>query len=413
MRLRTGLLAVSMTTAALYACQALIGIEDDPGLARLPDAPPPFDAGPDADPCPHARPPPKPDGGASDPESTVQFAVRKVFLGGLRDFPTAYDFDGICSCENRDERIPGLPRTSCVQATEACAPGASTDDPEGRDLGGLNALAAARSFLPLIEPDINKPFEQGRLGFLVRVQGYNETANDTLVQVRVSTSIGIEARADGGSRTGAAACADAATNIVPSWNGAGDRWFGPNNGGAASEGYVTNGTLVVNGSTASYEIPVGAQVLRQSKSVFVASIFKPDGGAGLKLRGNLVGLVSANNLLSVIGEFPDFTFFQPGDKPRICESDGGGALALFKSPLCAARDLLENSNDPTRACDALAFVVGIEAEQVVVENLAPCGPFAGAGAPCNLKCDPSDPSDAGSDSGDGGRRSDSGDGGRD
>jgi len=399
-KLRTGLLALGLTAGALYACQALIGIEDDPGLARLPDAPPPADTGPDVDPCPHARPPPKPAGGASDPESTFHFAVRKVFLGGLPDFPNAYDFDGICSCENHDERIPGLPRTSCVQPSEACASGASTDDPEGRDLGGLIAFAAGKSYLPIVARDINKPFEEGRLGFLVRVQGYNETANDTLVQVRVSTSIGVEARADGGPRTGAQACADADSGIRPSWNGAGnagDRWFGPNNAGAASDGYVTNGTLVVNGSTTSYEIPVGAQTLRQSKSIFVASIGKSTTGRGFVLRGNLVGLVSADNLLSVIGEFPDF-LGNPGS--RICDSAGGITVGLFKGPLCDARDLLVNSNDPKRPCDALAFVVGIEAEQVAVETQAPCAPFADAGVACDLRCDSID---AGRDSGDAGR----------
>ena len=252
----------------------------------------------------------------------------------------------------------------------------------------LNAFGLAEGFLPIIERDLNKPFEEGRLGFLVRVQGYNETPNDTLVQVRVSTSMGIEARADGGSRTGAEACASPDSGVLPSWNSAGgDRWFGPNNGGAASEGYVTNGTLVVNGSTTSYEIPVGAQTLRQSKSIFVASIGKSKTGPGFVLRGNLVGLVSANNLLSVIGEFPDFLAKDP--KPRICDSDGG-ALSLFKTPLCSALDLLESSNDPTRPCDSVAFVVGIEAEQVAVESTAPCSLFADSGAGCDLRCNPSD-----------------------
>lgn len=386
----------TFAVSALAACSLLVGVKDEEDLKR-PDAAPPdatLDAGPpDVDPCPHAGPPPAPTTGAASPEVTHAFAVRKVFLGGLRDapdsgppVPTAYDFDRICSCENHDERVPGLPRTSCVlpNGAELCSPSAGPlDDPEGRDLGAVNAFRSARPFVQAIEDnDVNPIFNNGNLGFLLQVDGYNETADDPKVLVRVYSSIGIARVGDAG-RDGSTVCRGADPGVVkPSWNGAKtDVWFASSGSASASEGYVTGGQLVVNGTAASYFLPVGGGVLKQSKSIFVGQLTKQDGGVGYLLRGNLVGLVSASNLLGVIG-----TFRSPLSAARLCEDPVG--FPLFKSPLCASRDLLESSTDPNRPCDSIAFVVGIEAEEVSAESpTAPCGPLnADGGDLCDAQC---------------------------
>jgi len=404
--LRFGVVAAGIA-GGLLACQVLVGIEDDPGVERFPPLPEAatVDASPDVDPCPHAGPPPMPESGAASPETALVFAVRRIRLGGHEDLPTGYDFDGICSCENRDQRVPGLPATSCKQPGEACVPGRPTDDSEGRDLGGSLALSGAGSLVRLVETnDVNPRFDDGRLGILLKVEGFNESDNDRKVTVSLFPSPGIELPANGQQeRDVDAACQGLPTDGgAPVWTpDAGpdgavrdsgvdaavrDTWFVGGSGGGATgtEGYVTGGLLVVNGSKAAYEIPIAGRSLRQTKSIFVAKIAKGSSGRWT-LRGNLVGLVSAAGLLNVVGLLPDpLAMTEP--KPPLCANEG---LARLIAPqVCSARDLLETSEDPTRACDAVAFAIGIEAEEAALGKPLQC-PVPDASVPpgCVLTCD--------------------------
>lgn len=384
--------AVAVVAGSLLACQILVGIEDDPGVERFPPRPPDatFDASPDVDPCPHAGPPGEPDSGAPSPETTLVFAVRKVRLGGFPDLPQAFDFDKICSCENRDERLPNALRTSCKQEGDPCAPGNPTDDPFGRDLGAVNAFKGASFVLGQLEQtSVNPYFELGRAGALLRVEGYNETPNDRKVVVTVLPSRGIEKPAGSGStRPLDSACmtADPAPDGLPRWSStldagsdaALDRWYLAGSGEATgSVGYVTDGQVIVNGSKAAYEIPFGGFSIRQTNSIFVSNIKRGANGRWT-IRGNIVGLVSAAKLLEVIGQLP-------ANGGLLCEGGAGPAAAQF---ICRARDLLEASEDPSKPCDAIALAIGIEAEEASIGSTAACPPVdAGIDPACALRCD--------------------------
>jgi len=398
---RFGVVAVGIA-GGLLACQVLVGIEDDPGVERFPPRPPDatVDAAPDVDPCPHAGPPGEPDSGAPSPERTLVFAVRSMRLGGHEDLPTGYDFDGICSCENRDQRLPGARSTSCRQPGEVCTPGKPTDDGQGRDLGGALALSGAGSLVRIVERnDINPRLDDGRIGVLLKVDGFNESPNDRKISVALFPSPGIELPANGGvARDTAAACLglptdggspawtpDAALDGATDGGPARDRWFVGGAGSATgTDGYVTGGLLVVNGSKAAYEIPIAGRNLRQTKSIFVAKIEKGPSGRWT-LRGNLVGLVSAAGLLSVVGVLPD-PLGAGEPKPPLCMN--AQLAALITPQVCAARDLLETSEDPNRACDAVALAIGIEAEEAAIGSPLQC-PVPDAAVPdgCVLTCD--------------------------
>jgi hypothetical protein len=389
--LRFGVVAAGIA-GGLLACQVLVGIEDDPGVDRFPPRPPDAstDAAPDVDPCPHAGPPGEPDSGASTPESKVVLAVRKVRLGGFPDLPQAFDFDKTCSCENRDQRLPGSPQTSCKQEGDPCAPGSPTDDPEGRDLGAVNAFRGASLVLPQLEQEtVNPYFELGRAGALLRIEGYNETPNDRRVVVTVLPSRGIQEPANGGPiRTVDTACqaAEAAANGLPRWSSkldAGpdatlDRWYTAGSGEATgSVGYVTDGQVIVNGAKTAYEIPFGGFSLRQTNSIFVSRLQRGANGRWT-LRGNIVGLVSVAKLLEVLGRLPSNGGF-------LCGTLQGKAIADF---ICRAQDLLESSDDPAKACDAIALAIGVEAEEAAIGDPALCPPAdAGIDPTCALRCD--------------------------
>lgn len=385
--------AVAVVAGSLLACQILVGIEDDPGVERFPPRPPDamaLDAAPDVDPCPHAGPPGEPDSGASSPDTQVVLAVRRVRLGGFTDFPQAFDFDKTCSCENRDERLPNVPQTSCKQAGDPCAPGNPTDDPAGRDLGAVNAFRGASFVLGQLEQTtVNPYFELGRAGVLLRIDGYNETPNDRRVVVTVLPSRGIQEPANGGPmRSVDTACMalEPAVDGRPRWSSmldAGpdatlDRWYTSGAGEATgSVGYVTDGQVIVNGAKTAYEIPFGGFSLRQTGSIFVAKVQRGANGRWT-LRGNIVGLVSAAKLLEVLGRLPSGGGF-------LCEGGVGLGVSTF---ICDARDLLESSDDPTKPCDSVALAIGIEAEEAVIGDGALCPPAdAGIDPACTLRCD--------------------------
>lgn len=374
--------ALAVATTGLVACQLLVGVEDEPQNPR-PEAGTAVDgaieSGADAGAplCSHPRPPGPPASGALTPTTKHVFAVRRVKIGGYDDLERDFDFDDRCSCENRE---PGKSPTSCKQQGDPCSP--PTDDPQGRDLGGRTALGGAAALGGQLEnKDVNPRFETGVSGFLITIAGYNGEPDDTLVEVGLAVSNGIKkSNKDARERSAAEACAglEMEGGVEPAWDGK-DLWYRAGSGAALTQGHVRGNLVVVNGASNAYELSLSGQRLRQSRSVFVARIEKSP--VGLKLHGNLVGLVKANDLLAVVG-----TFLAPGgqDGGRLCESP---LLELFRDPICKNLDLSDEQN-PDAPCDALALAFGIEAEEVDAES----GPDPSCGAvdsgvpPCNVTC---------------------------
>ncbi len=372
----------------LMACQLLVGVKDeDENLrpveavvdASLPDS--------EAPACVLARPPGPPDSGEGSPANEHAFAVRTVKFEGFDDLPNAFDFDSRCSCENRD---PEKSQSACVAPANPCGEPPS-DDPEGRDLGGRNAFRAARPFTATLENnDINPRFVNGLTGFLVRLKAYNETPNDRTVEVSVSISNGIEKSSKSGAvRTRDEACGGRAVDggVTPAWDGK-DVWF-TSTGGTGSIGHVRDGLLIVDGANTAYEIQLGGQSLKQTRSVFVARIERTPNG--LKLHGNLVGLVKAADLLGVVGEFKvPFA----GLTKRICEDPT--TLSLFSKPICDNLDL-SSEGDPASRCDSVAIAFGVDAFEIRTEpgTKVECPTVDSGVAPCPVRSCVDELTDAG------------------
>lgn len=397
-RLSVGFGAVA---SLLVACQILVGVKDEEENPRPSvgvdggaetSVPPGIDA---ADPCPHALPPGPPDGGASQPETRHLLVVRSIRMGGYKEpgLERAYDFDRLCTCENRDERGGNSRHTSCKAPNgDRCGTDRPADDAFGRDLGGQNAFDrddVAFNFIisGVEERDVNLKFRQGLLGFVMTLEGYNESNDDQKVNVGFSLSSGIRQNADAGAvRPVEEACA--AVNdagVIPVWDAgpdaALDTWYtaGVTQGKA---GWVRDGYLVVDNAGANYSLPIGSQVLRQESPIFVGKVSRVNGH--LEVKGNLVGIVSANSLLNIVGAFVD------PDNPtqKLCQADGGTGgtlIATLKNSICTARDLLERSSpDPKIPCDAFAVAVGIDLVEVAEVVPNPCVGIDAAA--CDLKC---------------------------
>lgn len=384
--LRIGV-ALAGAASLLMACQLLVGVKDEDENLRpvasveagTVDA-----AASDADPCMHAGPPPAPLTGPDKPESSHYFAVRAIRLGGYDELPKAYDFDNTCTCENRHPAASV--HTSCRTAQEPCGT-PPNDDSEGRDLGGARAFERTVLSEAIIGPvernDVNSRFEEGVLGILLGIDGYNETGNDTKVQVSFSLSNGIEKVNDAGPvRTEMEACNGGNdSGVIPRWAAdKSDVWFGPRSGFQRRDGYVTDGRLVVSNAGLTYSLPVGGQLITLKDPIFVGRLTRTVAGSGSTLKGNLVGIVNANSLLGVIG-----SFIAPGatDGGRLCNS---GIFEGFAFPICGARDLSQDSTDKNAPCDSFSLAVGIEAYEVSVGGGTSCAPVPAVS--CDKKCAP-------------------------
>lgn len=382
-------LVAGVLGALLAACQLIAGVEQEADTPRPEKAPPVPDAGPpDVDPCPHARPPGPPSGATENTKSTTHtFAVRNVVVGGLDDLPSTFDFDNLCSCQNRDMRDPNPPATSCVQAVPACTPSGNTDDDRGADLGGKGLVQRLKSTLETFtRAELHDKFESGQRGILIRVGDYNETLNDASVTVALVSSVGIFRRPDRTATRDAGACEQYATDAqAPSWaDDAGDTWYRENKGVpvTTASGYVVDGKLVIDSAATSYKVPMFGQFLEESHPILVAELGKTADKA-MTLRGNLVGITSASKVLRLFGTFQDP--LSPGKDSGLC--DNPTIVSVFTEGMCNSRDLLELGKDPTAPCDAFALALGMEAFEITEGPDSPDCPTLPTYA-CDASCPP-------------------------
>jgi hypothetical protein len=372
--------------ALLAACQLIVGVEQEADTPRPEKAPPVPDAAtPDADPCPHARPPGPPAVANEATASTTHvFAIRKATFGGLAQYPQSFDFDNRCSCANRDTRDPSRPATSCIQATKECEPGRESDDNRGADLGGTALLAVGGDKVTeIVSGELNNGFERGDRGILVRLEGYNETADDSSVDVAIVPSGGIQRPAGGAAdRPRAEVCSEVTSSAYqPKWDESKrDVWYREKASAQLTKtrGYVVGGKLVVENPNGSYKLPLFGQVVEESHPILVADLTKT--ASGFKLTGNLVGIVSTNRLINIIGS--------------IRNADGGAGFCqdsifgIVTGVICRGRDLLESGNDPTRPCDAVALAIGVETQEVTEGDATFDCPQTPPAYSCDASCPP-------------------------
>lgn len=345
--IRFALLA-SLLAGGLLACQLIVGVEDDVGAVRPPDAG--FsDAAADRDsgePTCALRKPPGPPAastvGAIDNIETVFYALERVAID-----PT--DAGGVIGYD-LDNRCTGLPtepiadaavnRAPCVtpMRVEPFADGDGGVDNAFRDLFGAFAFATHPS------PDraanfFNDDIEVGARTLIVAIKDYNGAADDTEVNVALVASEGLTAAVDGG----------------PRWDGT-DVWThteGWLNGPTFTlRGYVRDHVLVASPIKDELRLSFGGFSVMLHTATIIAKIAPM---ANRLEDGTIIGRAIANEFIAAAGQIPV--------KDKYCGlSENPGVLGV----ICAQRDLGSNA-DPSATCDSISVGIGFSAVAARVE----------------------------------------------
>lgn len=309
--------------------------------------------------CSPALPPAPPkikDAGGAD---VLTFAVRSIDLGGPKK-KVGFDLDGQCTC-------PGKP--GCLEpqwsSSDHC------DDPDGRDNGSGNALAAINAAFGSIisSVELSSQAFKGNWSILVKVSEYNGGVDDDQVEVALYTTPG----------TG---------GVAPSWDGM-DAWpvasislvdgmsiDQPTN--KDSKAYVTNGVLVAHLSAATV-IFQGSGVHLQAdlgSVIFSATLEAKDTGVAQLVSGTLSGSWTETAL------FQTLSTLRVNGGMKLCVQDTYYDSA--KKALCDEFDL-SSTGTPDAPCDALSFAVGFEASPALLVGVQPFQPLS---APCDPAKDP-------------------------
>ncbi len=394
----------------VIACQLVAGIDrvekTDPALPE---------AGPDAladsaiaDPCAHVRPPPKPltDDAPNDKLPDIYLAMRHVDLAPSTTNTTApgFDLDLSCTCDTR--------MGSAFMGGASCTTGAKPfcDFDGGVDNQIFNF---ARDYAGFIDVDqaanINGRIQEGRQTVILVIKEYNGRANDSAVAFGTFQSEGM---LEGATCPGSVTTGGFTT---PGWCGE-DRWtassasvdgtnglFVPKSVGM---GYVTNYQFVVELNNpamvpfAGYRLALGSPVSSGRLVPLDSTLAPVDTSQGPALErikywraenAVLSGRIPVSDLLAAVG-----TISTPGDsgpaKPPLCTTS---TFPTVKAALCGQIDInATKSLDfvPGAKCDAISVGIGISADSVRVETIAPanvttneCYPSPDGGGPIGVE----------------------------
>lgn len=281
------------------------------------------------------------------------FAMHTLDLGGsaISD-PVGYDLDGVCTC-------PGA--SSCILPSTA-ADGESCDRPGGRDNAAGALFAALGSVDPhLSQAALSNDLNDGQFSILLRLHGYNGSANDSNVILEFFNSPGIDGK------------------TKPSWDGT-DSWkiYSDNvaTGGGEStyvgefidlHAYVANYTLVGHfpsnltlrvspdtGENDNYlELPVSGSVLT----------LQLDSSGPTETNGTFAARMSSSALLSSVHVLAD-------DAGSLC-----GTNTLYKLltlELCPAQDIMANpaTDNTNEHCDALSLAINFTVNRAHLGSLS-------------------------------------------
>lgn len=352
MRLARHLFALGFLAAStLAACQLLVGIEDERGVAR-PDAAPPDAAVDDAgveDPCVKRHPPPPPSGATGE--------AKKSFVFAVRSFTTRTDAGAILGYD-LDDRCTGTPGSTTADAP-CVSPGETliVDGENGIDnaLVGLSESFGVGNDAgegdDLVAQNVNGEISSGYFTNLIGLFDYNGLPNDDEVRVRVVPGVGppLVSNEDGG----------AATNGPPLWDG-NDTWNhtaddispgDPPVWGKTIKGYVVDDVLVV---PARGNVAVGllGRELLVSGGVLTARMVR-EGGEVRGLTGGIIaGRALADHLLQILAVLSL-------QEKSICEH----FAPVLQEVLCGARDIPfdQKKDGQGLACDAISLGFGFEA----------------------------------------------------
>jgi hypothetical protein len=355
---------------AMTACQILAGIE------RVEKSPRPSgggDSGVSADPCKHARPPPRPakddEGGQDLPPLYLAFRTFQISPpSGINDF--GFDLDQVCTCDKRPGTAHG--------GSSSCTPKGNDCDGDGGVDNAVSRLFGA--FAPAgfsLEPLINDNIAKGARTLLIYVAGYNGTKNDTAVTVGAMVTNGI---LDG---SGCKTTIDPdRQRAPPAWCGH-DLWSYPTNLvkpgtkeplGTNPSGYVADGTLVLEYKD-SIDVYFGSNAVSFGSPIVAGPLEKNDLGVWT-LAGTFAGRLPSSDLLEVLGSVDTHS---DGFDSGLCQES---YFPAFKQAICAAVDVprFDPFDFAGTACDAVSLAVAFTAEQVDIGQGAdeppPVGPCA-------------------------------------
>jgi hypothetical protein len=305
--------------------------------------------GADADPCPHAFPPPRP--AADDPSGSNEIelvqAVQSLVItqaldgGALPDM--GFDIDGVCTCPGPESCTPA------VTGAQHC------DDPQGRDNSGGEQLAQFTLVSNGLfdQGIINQHIGSGLYTVLLRVRHYNGKPNDTSVEASLYTSNGTPTD-------------DAGHNEPPRWDGS-DQWTvdtasvfgGLNDAGAIIPNYVDPNAYVSGGvlvASLDFALALGSSdvVVMDLAAVVLGAPLVGNGGSFRVDQGLLAGRWQASKLLRSAHAVHDP--LHPGH--YVCP--GSATYQNAKQIVCRGADVpVDPKNDRTAApCDALSVVMG-------------------------------------------------------
>ena len=394
MKRRVGLVAF-LLGGTVIACQVIAGIErvdkTDPEIV---------DSGSDVvaadsaipDPCAHVRPPPKPlvDDAPNDKLPDIYLALRHVDLAPstVNVVAPGFDLDQSCTCDTR--------RGSAFDGAPSCVTGMKPfcDADGGVDNQIFNF---ARDYAAFIDVDqaanINGTIASGHQTVILVIKDYNGRANDSAVSFGTFSTEGMR---QGPSCPGSTTDSEGFSS--PGWCGE-DKWtasstsvdginglFVPKSIGT---GYVSNYEFVVELNNpaavpfAGYRLPLGSPVSAGHLVPLDAMLNPIDTSAGPALdrikywrvdKAVIAGRIPMTELLAAVGTIITPAAEGGAAKPPLCTT---ALFAQVKSALCSQIDINQNKSldfIPNATCDAISIGIGITADSVRVDTIAPATP---------------------------------------
>ncbi len=264
---------------------------------------------------------------------------------------TAYDLDGYCT----NPLVLDTPR-------ECDSP--LGDPPQADAAGGVDNVAGQTvyvsilTFIPGLQRDTELSARRGRSVPILRVSGWNGTANDARVRLEVSATIDV--LPDG---TGLPAGGLEVDNTLPQprWDGTDTAYVGSNYYAAGDESlplilddnaYVTGFTLVARlpeRAPIDFPVPNGVGRVRLTEPAIIAQL-SPD-GASIE-HGVLMGRWAFVDMIGHLGDF------------GVCAGVGEGDMYLAALSLLGQRVLdvrsVRGTGGPGVSCDAMSAAVPFE-----------------------------------------------------
>ncbi len=295
--------------------------------------------------CELVLPPVKP-AAADTGTSTFTVAVRNVYLGEDAEAVPGFDLDGRCTC-NAEGDIDRTFATSC-----AAPPGAS--DVDACDAAGGVDTQAAKLFKQLgvagfDSSNMSNGANDGAWSLLLRVEGYNEQADDSEVTVSAFNTLPTD---------------------PPLWDGLDELPVDPESlvdgtsldqpKNTTTKAYVANHTLVVSLEEAVIVLrdPNGSALRVDLDGAFFIATIEPT-ATGLGLRnGVATGKWPASEL------FKSFDDFRVDPVGAICTDDP--TFIILQKKICESLDINAGSPNPVETCDALSFSIAFDADPAVV-----------------------------------------------